>query len=320
VVVISERSSGFQSPYSGIESKMIITIFEEQRRNLSARSTRGEFAALPIAFILCVLSSFPAMGQLPSNEIDRITTTAQEKAEIINKPVARQILMASKLLGTSLKKEAISLGRIEELAFDLETEHLAILLLETSETGKDPQWNLIPFVIGDRLIKFAWENKTRLAARPTSLNRMQANELYRSFKEAIYWIDFAMPRGKASGQKFDDHDFQLTLLKEIVDKPIVDKFGEVVGRIEDVAINASKGTIVYMVLRTIDDRRIAVPLGAFAADGNSSRWMIELAKDQILKFKAIDDLFTPSEADAGWLEFVAVKYGRGGLQSKKKEN
>ena len=299
---------------------MIITIFEEQRRNLSARSTRGEFAGLPIAFILCVLSSFPAMGQLPSNEIDRITTTAQEKAEIINKPVARQILMASKLLGTSLKKEAISLGRIEELAFDLETEHLAILLLETSETGKDPQWNLIPFVNGDRLIKFAWENKTRLAARPTSLNRMQANELYRSFKEAIYWIDFAMQRGKASGQKFDDHDFQLTLLKEIVDKPIVDKFGEVVGRIEDVAINASKGTIVYMVLRTIDDRRIAVPLGAFAADGNSSRWMIELAKDQILKFKAIDDLFTPSEADAGWLEFVAVKYGRGGLQSKKKEN
>jgi len=247
-------------------------------------------------------------------------TTAQEKDEIINKPVARQILMASKLLGTSLKKEEISLGRIEELAFDLETEHLAILLLETSETGKDPQWNLIPFVNGDRLIKFAWENKTRLAARPTGLNRMQANELYRSYKEAIYWIDFAMQSVKASGQKFDDHDFQLTLLKEIVDKPIADKSGEVVGRIEDVAINASKGTIVYMVLRTIDDRRIAVPLGAFAADGNSSRWMIELAKDQILKFKAIDDSFTPSEADAGWLEFVAVKYGRGGLQSKKKEN
>ena len=299
---------------------MVITIFEEQWRSLSTRSTRGEFVGLPIAFILCVLSSFPAMGQLPSNEIERITTTAREKAEIINNPVARQILMASKLLGTSLKKEAMSLGRIEEVAFDLETEHLAILLLETSETGKDPQWNLIPFVNGDRLIKFAWENRTQLAARPTSLNRMQANELYRSFKEAIYWIDFAMQKVKASGQKFDDHDFQLTLLKEIVDKPIVDKFGEVVGRIEDVAINASNGTILYMVLRTIDDRRIAVPLGAFAADGNATRWMIELAKDQILKFNAMDDTFTLSKADAGWLEFVAVKYGRGGLQSKKKDN
>ena len=90
--------------------------------------------------------------------------------------------------------------------------------------------------------------------------------------------------------------------------------------VEDVAIRASKGTILYMVLRTIDDRRIAIPLGAFAADEKASRWMIELAKDQIIKFEAFDKLSPPSKADSGWLEFVAVKYGRGGLQSKKTAN
>ena len=299
---------------------MSITMFEEQGRNLSTRSRRGEFTRLLPALMLCLVSSLPAMGQLPSNEADRRIASAQENAETINKPVESQILMASKLLGTALKKGEMNLGRIEELAFDLETEHLAILLLEANGTGKQPQWNLIPFVNGDRLIKFPWENSTQLAVRPTSLNRMQANELYRSYKEAIYWIEFAMQHDKASGQKFDDHDFQLTLLKGIVDKPILDKFGEVVGRIEDIAISASKGTILYMVLRTIDDRRIAIPLGAFAADDNASRWMIELAKDQIIRFKAFDESSTPTKADSGWLEFVAGKYGRGGLQSKKNEN
>ncbi len=194
-----------------------------------------------------------------------------------------------------------------------------VLLLETTETGKQPQWNLIPFVNGDRLIKAEWENGTQIATRPTSLNRMQANELYRSYKEAIYWIEFAMQHDKAPGQKFDDRDFQLTFFKGIVDKPVVDKFGKVVGHIEDVAISAFKGTIVYMVLRTIDDRRIAIPLGAFVGNDKDSRWMVEIAKDQIIKFKAFEESAPPTKADSGWLEFVAVKYGRGGLQSKKNE-
>jgi len=299
---------------------MFVNESQDDFKNTLKPSRWGEFRRLPCSLMLFFVSSVPAIGQLPTNDSIKIIGAAQEDVEVINKPVERQIVMASKLLGTALKKEEMSLGRIEELAFDLETEHLAILLLETNDTNNEPQWNLIPFVEGDRLIKFAWENKTRLAVRPTSLNREQANELYRTYKEAIYWLDFAIQVGKASGQKFDDHDFQLTLLKDIVDKPIVDKFGEAVGRIEDIAIRASKGTIPYMVLSTIDDRRIAIPLGAFTEDGDSKRWIIELSKDQILKSKALDDSFTPIEADSGWLEFVSVKYGRGGLQSKKDEN
>ena len=293
---------------------------EEQSRNSCTRSRVVGFARLLLGLFVCMVSSLPALGQRPSKEAERKIVSELENTENINKPVESQILMASELLRTTMKKGETSLGIIEELVFDLETEHLAIVLLESNEVGKEPQWNMIPFVNGDRLIKFAWENKTRLAVRPTTLNRLQANELYRSFKEAIYWIEYAMQHDNSSSVKFDDHDFQLTLLKNVVDKPIVDKFGEDVGHIEDVAISASRGTILYMVLRTIDDRRIAVPLAAFAADDNVSRWMIELAKDQIIKFKAFDDSSIPSKPDSGWSEFVAVKYGRGGLQSKKKEN
>jgi len=299
---------------------MFVKMSQDNFKNTSTPSRWRKFTKLLGTTMLFFVSSLPAIGQLRTNDAVKIIEAAQGDVGIINKPVERQIVMASKLLGTALKKEEMSLGRIEELAFDLETENLAILLLETNDTNNEPQWNLIPFVEGDRLIKFAWENKTRLAVRPTSLNREQANELYRTYKEAIYWIDFAIQVGKESGQKFDDHDFQLTLLKDIVDKPIIDKAGEAVGRIEDIAIRASKGTIPYLVLSTIDDRRIAIPLGAFKADGNSNRWMIELSKDQILKSKALDDSFTPNEADSGWLEFVSVKYGRGGLQSEKDEN
>jgi len=118
---------------------MFITKLEEQSRNPSLRSRWGEFAQLPPAIMLCLVCSLPAIGQLPGNDDDRKTASAPENAETINKPLESQILMASKLLGTALKKEELNLGRIEEFAFDLETEHLAILLLEIIESGKQPQ-------------------------------------------------------------------------------------------------------------------------------------------------------------------------------------
>ncbi len=298
---------------------MLIFILAEYFRNRSAR--RGVLVGVSPAIIYCLVFSLPAAGQPQTNEAAKSRpAVAKEQDESATKPVESQILMASKLLRTELKMRESNVGRIEDLAFDLETGHLAVLVLETTETDKQPQWRLIPFVNGDRLIKFTWDKNTQLAVRPKSLNRMQANELFRSYKEAIYWIEYATQHDKNTGQRFDDLDFQLTLLKGIVNKPIVDKFGEVVGSIEDVAIRASKGEITYLVLRTTDNRRIAIPLGAFEADEKNSRWMVELAKDQIIKFEAFDKSSPPANADSGWLEFVAVKYGRGGLQSKKSGN
>jgi len=296
---------------------MIVTKFNVKLRSLFKRSARIFLALWLVALFNCLVFCSLALGQLPIYQTGARPVVAKEKSNVNDYETGKSsILMATKLLRTELKKGTTILGQIEDLVFDLETEHLAVLILEITETGKQPHWNLVPFMNGDRLVKVEWQNTPQISIRPTGLKRIQASELYRSFKEAIYWIEFAKQLDKTPREKFDDQNFQLTLLKDIVGKPIVDKFGEKVGHIEEVAIEASKGTIAYMILRSIDDRRITIPLGAFVLDEKNSRWMIDLAKDQILNFEAFDESAPPRKADSGWLEFVAVKYGRGGLQSK----
>jgi len=296
---------------------MIVIKFNVKLRSLFKRSARIFLALWLVALFNCLVFCSLALGQLPIYQTGARPVVAKEKSNVNDYETGKSsILMATKLLRTELKKGTTILGQIEDLVFDLETEHLAVLILEITETGKQPHWNLVPFMNGDRLVKVEWQNTPQISIRPTGLKRIQASELYRSFKEAIYWIEFAKQLDKTPREKFDDQNFQLTLLKDIVGKPIVDKFGEKVGHIEEVAIEASKGTIAYMILRSIDDRRITIPLGAFVLDEKNSRWMIDLAKDQILNFEAFDESAPPRKADSGWLEFVAVKYGRGGLQSK----
>ena len=298
---------------------MIIPTSIDCKVNLLARIKRSVFDVRIPAIVLTLVWPQLAIGQQPLNKDDKLSAIAQDRVDPINKPVESQILMASKLIGTELNRGALIVGSISDLAFDLETEHLAVLVSEAMETGKQPEWEIIPFINGDRLIKLEWENKTRLSARPTALTRMQVNELFRAYKEAIYWIDFASHYQDSPGQKFDYHDFKLTLFKEIVDKPIADKFGEVIGNIKDVAIKASNGTILYMILRTADNRMIAIPLGAFVVDDKAFRWMIELPKDQILMYETFQEKSPPPKMDIAWQEYVANKYGRGGLQSKKSQ-
>jgi len=300
---------------------MIVTKYKVNSTSLFKGSARRALALSLPALLHCLAFCSLAVGQLPIIETGGRSVGAIESADPINdKNSQRSILMATELLRTELKKGDVVVGQIADLVFDLETEHLVVLLLEVSEIGKQPYWNLIPFVNGDRLVEVEWEKTTQIAIRPASLNRMQVNELYRTFKEVIYWIEFAKQLDKTPSEKFDDHKFQLTLLKNIIGKPIVDKYGQAVGSIQEVAIAASKGTIAYMILRGIDDKRIAVPLGVFVSDDNNARWMIDLAKDQILKFEDFDQSAPPTKADSGWSEFVAVKYGRGGLQPKKNKN
>jgi len=296
---------------------MIVTKFEVKLRSFFKRSARIFLALWFVALFNCLFFCSLALGQLPIYQTGTRPVVAKEKSDVNDHETGNSsILMATKLLRTELKKGTTILGQIEDLVFDLETEHLAVLILEAIETGKQPHWKLVPFMNGDRLVTAEWQDTPQISSRPTALNRLQAGELYRSFKEAIYWIEFAKQLDKTPRQRFDDQNFQLTLLKDVVGKPIVDKFGEKCGRIEEVAIEASKGTIAYLILRSIDGKKIAIPLGAFASDDKTSRWMIDLAKDQILKFEAFDESALPRKADSGWLEFVAVKYGRGGLQSK----
>ncbi len=265
-----------------------------------------------------LVSSSSAFGQQPTSAEERLAVLSQDQVEPLNKPIENQIQMASKLLNTELKKDDASVGRIQGLAFDLETEHLAVLIAMRSEAGKEAEWTMLPFVPGDRLVKFGWEKKTTLTTSPMSLTRSQAHEVYRLYKEAVYWIDFATRMESEKGRKFDDQNFHLSLFSSLMKLPIADDQGKVVGQIHDVAIKASNGSIQYVVVQTDDHKMRAIPLGAFVSDEDNKRWFIELNSDQILKFKPFAENAPPSQIDTGWKEYVAVRYGRGGIQSRKK--
>lgn len=260
-----------------------------------------------------------AYGQKPSSPEEKLSAISQDQVDPLNKPVENQIQMASKLLKTELTKETSNLGRVEDVAFDLETGHLAILVAAKSEAGKEAEWTMLPFVHGDRLVKFAWEKATKLSTTPMTITRMQVNEVYRLYQQAVYWIEFATHYESDPGHKFDDQNFKLIFFSNLKKMPVADSQGHVIGRIDDVALKASNGMIVYMVMQTEDNRLRAIPLGAFVADEKNNRWFIELSIDQILKFKTFEEKSPPPQIETGWKEYVAVRYGRGGLQANKSE-
>ena len=267
--------------------------------------------------LLVLAFSREAYGQKPSSPEEKLSAISQDQIDPLNKPVENQIQMASKLLKTELTKETSNLGRIEDIAFDLETGHLAVLVAAKSEVGKEVEWTMLPFVHGDRLVKFAWEKATKLTTTPMTITRMQVNEVYRLFQQAVYWLEFATQYEAEPGHKFDDQDFKLIFFSNLKKMPVSDSQGRVIGRIDDVALKASNGTIIYMVMQTEDNRLRAIPLGAFVADEKNNRWFIELTKDQIQKFKTFEENTPPPQIETDWKEYVAVKYGRGGLQANK---
>lgn len=258
-------------------------------------------------------------GQKPSSPDEKLSSVSQDQIDPLNKPVENQIQMASKLLKTELTKKGSNLGYIEDIAFDLETGHLAVLVAAKGEVGKELEWTMLPFVNGDRLVKFAWEKSTKLIATPKTITRMQVNEVYRLFQQAVYWVEFAAQYEAEPGHKFDDQNFKLIFFSSLKKMPISDSQGRVVGRISDVALKASNGTIVYMVMQSEDNGLRAIPLGAFVADTKNNRWLIELSKDQIQEFKTFEEKFAPPQVDTDWKTHVSGKNGRNGLRANKTE-
>ena len=57
-------------------------------------------------------------------------------------------------------------------------------------------------------------------------------------------------------------------------------------------------------------------MGAFSRIGGSRQWEIELDKEDVMKFKPFDPSAPPVEVDGGWIEYVAVRYGRDSLQTE----
>jgi sporulation protein YlmC with PRC-barrel domain len=224
----------------------------------------------------------------------------------------------SKLLQTDLKKGRESLGKVVDVAFDLETGHLALLVASSGTSDLSKRYALLPFIPGDRLIQFDWEKKLTLQSQPLTAARAEAAELYRDYKQAIYWIDFAKKKMADSKGVFDEKDYALTFYSTLVQRPIVDMDGTPIGKVDDVAIKSANGEILYMVMLSDDSEKRAIPLAAFVGDQRPDSWSIELMAAQIFKFKPFTLKDPPIEVERGWEEYVATRYGRSGLQAKKK--
>ncbi len=268
-------------------------------------------------FLICFASATRVLGQETNPSGTKVGTELQQ-SDLGSQPIPSNIEFVSDMLKKQLKKDLDAIGKVEDVAFDLETEHLALLVASNGMTGESKRYALLPFIPGDRLIQFGWEKKLTLQTQPLSFGRAQATELYRDYKQTVYWVDFAKKKLAASNAPFDDKDFSLTFYSNLKKRTVVDSAGTAVGKIEDVAVRSSNGELLYIVMLSSNGGRRAVPLGAFVSDEGSDHWSIDLTAEQIFKFLPFQTTSPPTGVDRGWEEYVAVKYGRGGLQTSKK--
>jgi len=256
-------------------------------------------------------------GQETNSAGTKIRTEAQQ-ADLATQPIPSNMEFVTEMLQKQLKKDREAIGKVEDVAFDLETEHLALLIASNRTSDDSKRYALVPFIPGDRLIQFDWEKKLTLQTLPPSVARAEAAELYRDYKQAVYWIDFAKKKLADSKASFDEKGFSLTFYSTLKRRSVVDSEGTPVGEVDDVAVKSSNGEILYIVMLSSNAESRAVPLGAFVSEEGSDHWSIDLTAEQILKFQPFQAKSRPIRVDRGWEEYVAVKYGRGGLQTSKK--
>ncbi len=272
-----------------------------------------------LLLVLMVVSIFNR--QVSGQNIDQLdikTGIVGPSTEGSTPPIPSNVEFVSKVLQTELKKDSLTIGKVEDVALDLETEHLALLVASNRLTNQSKRYALLPFIPGDKLVQYDWENKLTLQTPPLSAARAEVADLYRDYKQALYWIEFAKKKLSNTHESFDEEKFALTFYSTLKGKRVADNIGESVGKISDVAIKSSSGEVLYVVMISEDGATRAIPLGAFVNEEKKDEWLIELGKEQIFNFKPFLAKTPPIRVDRGWEEYVSVRYGRGGLQARKK--
>lgn len=219
------------------------------------------------------------------------------------------VVLASQVLQRASKHGA----ECNELALDLETAHAALLTVTCQPADNSESFEaVLPWdssLPDEPLDADFWKQLSRVP--PEGINRGFASKVYSSAKKEIYWSD---ELNSQSPEKFDTEKYRLSNLSEVMGQKVQDKAGKPLGKIVDLGINDSTGAIVYCVLESSDDKLRAIPLAAFVADGKSKAWTIDLDQEQVFAFETSQLDQPPQSVARGWQEYVAVKYGRKGLQ------
>ena len=233
----------------------------------------------------------------------------------------RTIQLASRMAEISFHCDRAELGRIQDLAFDLETGHLALVVTVKTlpaESGEAKRYTLVPFLEAMGETRFRWSDDLTMESPPEAITRSVVQYAYQTFQRDVYWLRYCKRLEAALRDQFDQRDFQLTTFSFLKGRPIIDLHNETVGKLVDLGINPANGRIVYCVVESPDKALRAIPLGAFVMPQSTYRWMIELPKSKIDAFQPFPADAPPIAVDRGWREYVALRYGRTGLQTEKK--
>lgn len=255
--------------------------------------------------ILCSVLVLVAYGPLTA-------IMAQDgKATQSAQPVAgEEVVLASQVLQRASQQGA----QCNELLLDLETAHAALLTVTCQASDDSETYEaVLPWqrsLPDEPLDGNFW--KQLLRAPSESMDRAFADRVYSAAKKEIYWFEELVD--SKSAEKFDTKKYQLTRLSDLTGQAVQDKSGKPLGKIVDLGINDETGAIVYCVLESKDSKLRAIPLAAFVADSHSKTWHIDLDSEQVFAFETSDLDEPPQSVARGWQEYVAVKYGRTGLQ------
>ena len=96
---------------------------------------------------------------------------------------------------------------------------------------------------------------------------------------------------------------------------IVDNTDKEIGNVKTAVINTEHASIAYLLVEMAVDKKLrAIPLGAFEYYYAADAWKINLAGERIAKFPPVSADELPKQLDRGWVEYVAVRFGRNTLQ------
>lgn len=127
-------------------------------------------------------------------------------------------------------------------------------------------------------------------------------------------IEKTRPAGSeaASGRKYDPAK-ELIPWSKLRDTEVINADRQVLGKIVGLAILVPGGRIAYAAISSRDlpdDQLRPLPLSAFVAPANQSRWVLELPEAIVKKTATFARGAWPKTLDQGWIEYVHVRYGR----------
>jgi sporulation protein YlmC with PRC-barrel domain len=246
-------------------------------------------------------------------------------------PKFAHLLPGKQIVGRQVLRGGKPIGKIADLALDVETEQVGLVIVAPTATdGKaaDDRYLAIPAAILDLSGSDAVVHKSvtdamvaaarRFSLKTTRINRQWAGEEYALYRRDPYWAAYRERHRKAyPDRKFDEVAPELTLYSALLKLPVTDLTGRKIGTIVDLAFDTAEASVAYAAFDASADEQglRAIPLGAFETARAGKAWQIRLEEPSIVKFPAFAaDSAWPTQIERGWVEYVALRYGRGGVQ------